>query len=144
MNIEVHRNAPNDFCIVGDFQYDGKIFKSMELPLTFEDQENVPDKTCIPAGTYEVRNLFSDKWKRMMPHVMGVLNRTGIEIHPASEPENILGCTAIGRNWFNQKPSSSTDVVINESDSAFTEFLGDFQNAWRAGEKVTISYTNDF
>ena len=144
MKIEVHRNAPNTLCVVGDFSVDGQTWKSLELPLEFEGQENVPDKTCIPAGTYEVKNLFSEKHGCLMPHVMGVPDRTAIEIHAASEPANLLGCTAIGTHWVTQHPQSATDVVINGSQEAFREFDTIFENALAAGEQVFITYTNDF
>ena len=116
----------------------------MELPLEFEGAENVPDKTCIPAGTYGVQNLWSEKHQCLMPHVQGVPDRTAIEIHPASKPSNLLGCTAIGNHLFNQNPQSSDDVVINESQIAFAQFDAQFKNALAAGETVTITYLNDF
>ena len=116
----------------------------MELPLTFDGQENVPDKTCILAGTFFVERLFSPHFDRMMPHVTNVPGRTAIEIHPASYPKNILGCIAIGNILFTPNPTSVDDVVLSESDLAFSEFENIFDAAIANGEKVTITFQNDF
>lgn len=149
MDIQVNRKFSSDVCVVGNFSTAEKTWFSLELPLAFEGKEDVPDKTCVPAGTYEVKNLWSGKHNCLMPHVIiphvdGIPDRTQIEIHPASCPDNLLGCTAIGENWYNQNPTSPADVVINGSQAAFEEFRTMFDNALASEEKVTISYLNEF
>ena len=144
MDIRLTRRFTNDVCTIGDFNYPGQACTSMELPLKFEGEENVPDKTCIPANVYSVEQLFSAKHQRYMPHVMGVPERSAIEIHAASRPSDILGCIALGNNLVNQEPRSPDDVVINQSQEAFRQFEFEFENALQAGEKVTLTIVNGF
>ena len=97
MKIEPHRSRTNNICTLGRFVVDGqRAYYSMELPLLFEGQEDVPDKTCVPAALYLLRNLFSGKHNCLMPHLVGVRDRSNIEVHAASRPREILGCIAIG------------------------------------------------
>ena len=149
MDILVSRKISTDVCMIGEFSTDGKMWHSLELPLFFEGQQDVPDKCCIPAGVYVVKNLYSEKHQMLMPHVIvphvdGVLDRTEIEIHAASRPIDLLGCTAIGDNLVDDTPTSVEDIVINGSQRGFSEFRVMFDNAVAAGEDVSITYSNDF
>lgn len=131
--------------MIGHFDVDdGTSYQSMELPLTFDGEENVPDKTCIPAGTYKIINDFSPRHDCMKPRLVGVSDRIAIEIDEASKPSDLLGCTAIGYHLVNPNPRSASDVVINGSDAAYADFYLKFLSAIAAGEIVTISYFNDF
>jgi hypothetical protein len=145
MQIEVHRQHPSDYCVVGQFVLDsGQQWFSLELPLLFEGQENVPDKCCVLAGEYDVENLYSEHFAKMMPHVVGVPGRTAIEIHPASRPKDLLGCVAPAANWYTQNPTSVEDVVVNGSQEAFGVFDSLFMSALSNNESVKISFTNEF
>jgi hypothetical protein len=122
----------------------GQSWASMELPLHWDDHDNVPGITCIPAGTYTVEDSFSEHFQRNVPHVMGVSGRTDIEIHPASRPCEIKGCIAIGQ-IENLNPTESDDVVLTMSrESFFNEFYPLFKAALEHGEVVSITITNEF
>jgi hypothetical protein len=72
MQIDVARLWKSEEGITGTFSVDGEQkYFSLELPELFEGQPNVPDKTCILPGTYEVQRLWSAHWNQMMPHVVG-------------------------------------------------------------------------
>lgn len=133
MDIEVVRLWKSDTGITGTFSVDGaQKYFSLELPETFEGQTNVPDKTCIPEGSYPVVRLWSNHWNAMMPHLTDVPGRTEVEIHVANYPHDILGCIGIGMKRID-------DTTIGESREAFEEFNSDFENACASGETVTIS-----
>jgi Family of unknown function (DUF5675) len=135
MEIVVARIWKNDLAVTGTFSVDGvQKYFSLELPELFEGQANVPDKTCIPVGTYDVQRLWSGHWDQMMPHVVGVPGRSEVEIHIANFPHDILGCIGIGKKRI-------SDTEIGESKEAFDEFNKDFENAIAAGEPVSIAIT---
>ncbi len=135
MEIAVARIWKTDVAVTGTFSVDGvQKYFSLELPELFEGQPNVPDKTCIPVGTYDVQRLWSNHWNQMMPHVVGVPGRSEVEIHVANFPHDILGCIGIGMKRI-------SDTQIAESREAFEEFNRDFENAIAAGEGVTITIT---
>jgi len=133
MEFAVARLWKTDIAVTGTFSVDGsQRYFSLELPELFEGQPNVPDKTCILAGTYAVQRLWSNHWNQMMPHVVGTPGRTEVEIHAANYPQDILGCIGIGKLRI-------SDTEIGESRAAFDEFNQDFENAIAAGELVTIT-----
>jgi hypothetical protein len=135
MQIDVARLWKSEEGITGTFSVDGEQkYFSLELPELFEGQPNVPDKTCILPGTYEVQRLWSAHWNQMMPHVVGTPGRSEVEIHVANFPHDILGCIGIGRLRI-------SDIEIGESREAFEEFNRDFENAIAAGEPVRITIT---
>ncbi len=145
MKIELRRTKSGQYCITGMLVLDsGQSWASMELPLHWDDHDNVPGITCIPAGSYTVERLYSPHFERMMPHVMGVTGRTDIEIHPASRPHEIKGCIAIGQ-VFNADPKGPDDVVLTDSQESFyDEFEPLFDAAIDNGEAVQIIISNEF
>jgi hypothetical protein len=135
VDIAVARIWKTDTGITGTFSVDGEQkYFSIELPELFEGEANVPNKTCILPGTYEVQRLWSNHWNQMMPHLVGTPGRSEVEIHVANFPHDILGCIGIGRLRI-------SDIEIGESKDAFEEFNQDFENAIAAGEPVTITIT---
>jgi Family of unknown function (DUF5675) len=133
MELAVSRLWKNDIAITGTFSVDGQQkYFSLELPELFEGQPNVPQKCCIPVGTYPVVSLYSNHFERMMPHVQNVPGRSAIEIHYGNFPHDVLGCVLIGNKRI-------SDTEIGDSRNAFEEFNQDFENAIAAGESVTLT-----
>jgi len=64
---------------------------TIELPW----KENLPDKSCIPLGTYEFNRYISPKHGSVWI-ARDVPNRTNIEIHPANLADELLGCIGVG------------------------------------------------
>jgi hypothetical protein len=46
----------------------------------------------IPAGTYIVKRTWSPKFKKFLPEVLDVPERSGIRIHRGTIPEHSKGC----------------------------------------------------
>lgn len=79
------------------------VFGKMYLPnlpvlYTMEEdwKENQPNISCIPAGVYELRRIFSPKHQCEVFQVMNVPGRNMIEIHIANTEEDVEGCIGIG------------------------------------------------
>ena len=52
---------------------------------------------AIPAGRYDVAVTWSPNFKRWLPLLLKVPNRSGIRIHAGNNPEDSSGCILLGR-----------------------------------------------
>lgn len=145
MHIDLVRTKSGPFCVLGTFTIDsGQSWASMELPVEYNGKRNVADRTCILPGTYTVERLWSQRWEGMMPHVVGVLDRSDIEIHPASRPTDIEGCIGVGK-VYDSAPVSAEDVVLTDSRESFEdEFKPLFDAAIGNREVITLTITEEF
>lgn len=71
--------------------------KSNKLCLTVELPwlDNTPQISCIPSGTYQVSQYASPK-HGLVWQILGVPDRSNIEIHPANDINDLLGCVGVG------------------------------------------------
>lgn len=85
---------------IGRLMVDGMRFcDTLELPLTTPDgRRNVPNKTAIPAGAYDIVVNVSPKFRRLLPRLLRVPGRDGILIHRGNKPSDISGCILVGDN----------------------------------------------
>ena len=84
-----------------------------------------PGHPCIPAARYRLeltlsahlvrRNPLGELEPYVTPEVMNVPNRTGIRMHIANFPKELLGCTAVG-------DILGTDM-IGRSEEAFDRLM---------------------
>lgn len=58
--------------------------------------EKVYGETCIPAGRYRVRYLYSNRFKRKYPCLQDVPHFLGILIHAGSSESHTEGCILVG------------------------------------------------
>ena len=70
----------------------------------------------IPAGTYPLKRTYSHKFKKMLPLVDEVPDRSGIRIHRGSIPEHSTGC--ILTDMYGQ---SSLDILFNRLNEFYNE-----------------------
>lgn len=136
MELLLKRLSSNAECVQGVLYVDGATEAfTLELPLQYDGQENVPNKTCIPPGTYAMDREFSPHLNRMVPKLLDVPERTEIEIHVGNSCDDSLGCILLGNTRI-------SDVMIGESRIAVAAFYEKFDAALSAGEKVTIEIQN--
>ena len=60
--------------------------------------ENNARYTAIPKGIYEVIMNYSPKFKRVLPLLLNVPNRSSIRIHRGNYPKDTQGCLLPGEN----------------------------------------------
>ena len=70
------------------------LFKANSLERA--DDNNKPDISCIPRGTYKVVYEYSDKFKTMLWEIKDVPNRSECKFHSANFWHQINGCVALG------------------------------------------------
>ena len=94
MRIKVERRWPKDKYIIGRLYIDGEfICNTLEPP--WKDNARY---TAIPKGIYEVIMNYSPKFKRVLPLVQNVPNRSSIRLHRGNRPADTQGCILPGEN----------------------------------------------
>jgi hypothetical protein len=118
-----------------------------EQPLVPIAQWKIPGQTAIPAATYGVIIDASQRFGRLMPHVIDLpgqnfLNQAealsnsiagfvGIRIHPGNTAADTEGCILLGR------VRNGWDTIL-QSQLAFGQFYGKLKIAVDAGEPITL------
>lgn len=108
MEILIERKYKKPLYSIGLMYIDGKFFCNtledtdrnikQEHPETYITAKKVYGKTAIPLGTYDVVMDYSEKFKKKLPHILGVKGFDGVRIHAGNKPEDTLGCILLGKN----------------------------------------------
>ena len=104
MYIHLIRNQPKGSAITGRLIINGRFFCNTLERKGYE----------IPALCYPVRVTMSPRFKRLLPIVQNVPQRSGIRIHRGSKPEHSSGCVLVvgdnnnNSNNINQQLLQST------------------------------------
>jgi hypothetical protein len=125
MRIEVKRLHRTDNSTIGELTIDGK-FECY----TLEDKERdvkIKGETAIPKGTYKVIINQSNRFKKLLPLLIGVPNFEGVRIHPGNSNHDTEGCILVGQN-------RSVDY-ITKSRKAFDSLFKKMQGA----KNITIT-----
>lgn len=95
----------------------------------------IPGVTAIPAGTYEIRDTYSPRFKRMMLEVVGVPGFQGIRIHSGNTADDTDGCLIPG---LKQTPTG-----VAYSRLAVEQLNRDIREKLKTGP-VWITITDEF
>lgn len=108
LNITVERKFKKPTYTIGIVYVNGERFcNSMEdkdrgltssMSLEEIKSKKVYGETAIPTGTYTVQYTYSNKFKKMMPLLVGVKGFDGIRIHSGNTAKDSLGCILLGEN----------------------------------------------
>ena len=90
--VTLKRSIPATF---GVLQFANRKWFTCERPW-LDNQNNV---SCIPIGLYLCRWTLSPRLKRFTYEVLNVPRRSGIRIHSANFPSQVLGCIALGEKY---------------------------------------------
>lgn len=111
MLIRLIRNQPKGSAITGRLVIDGRFFCNTLERKGYE----------IPALCYPVRVTMSPRFKRLLPIVQNVPQRSGIRIHRGSKPEHSNGCVlVVGDN--------NSSRAVAEVENQLTQLLLQSQN----------------
>jgi len=118
MKLELIRKEFTDKSTIGELYINGTFFC-----YTLEDKDRGLDQsqnilvinakklfgiTAIPYGTYEVQLTVSNRFKRLLPILIGVKGYEGVRIHRGNTAEDSHGCPLVGyKKAYNQVFESS-------------------------------------
>ena len=122
MYIQLIRNQPKGSGITGRLVIDGRWFCST---LEREGYE-------IPALCYPVRVTQSPKFKRLLPLVTDVPQRTGIRFHVGTKPEHSTGCILVPDREIEELLTSHILEAQNEKEEIIMEVF-DFRPGTELG-----------
>lgn len=134
MLIKVIRKWFNKNCTIGLMVVDG-----VTQCYTLEDTARpagikVQNETCIPPGEYPVIMDMSQRFGKVMPHILNVPNFEGIRIHSGNTDKATEGCILVGLDH-------QTDAVLR-SHEAFDAVYTKISAAADKHEPICLVVTN--
>lgn len=122
-------------CTIGElFRVDYNTQKTERICYTLEDASSdhkVYGQTCIPTGTYKVKNTYSNRFGKILPLIMDVPGYEGIRIHGGNSAKDTLGCILVGkffdtrveRIWSCAEPLESIIKLIDDYHNTELEII---------------------
>jgi len=139
MRLELKRIAVSAKSTIGSLSIDGKL-ECYTLEDTVREVEGEPvaqwkvqNETAIPRGTYQVIIDYSVRFRKDLPHVLGVPGFSGIRIHPGNCAADTEGCILVG-----QLIASRPDWVGN-SRQVFVRLMQRLESAYDRGDPITLT-----
>lgn len=137
MELKVKRHTFTDEYTVGDLEVGNKfICNTLEdkVRILNKATDKVYGKTAIPAGRYRVVMDFSNKYKKIMPHILGVPFFEGIRIHAGNSSNDSCGCILVGRY--------TTNGWLTESKKYQDQLYAMLKEAQNRGEQIFLTISN--
>ena len=103
MYIKLIRNEPRGNAITGRLVINGRFFCNTLERVGYQ----------IPAICYPVRVTQSPRFKRLLPIVQNVPQRSGIRFHRGTKPQHSTGCILIPAD----KEKALTDLILQAQQS---------------------------
>jgi len=119
-------------CIIGELYVDDE-FECY----TLEDSPEGSPKGPVPPGTYKVVIDVSDRFKRLMPHILDVPGFAGIRIHKGNTAADTTGCILVGEGVIYD------NTALTQSKVAFDFLFGEIADAILHKEDVEIEIVSE-
>ena len=103
MYIRLIRNQPQASAITGRLVINGRFFCNTLERVGYQ----------IPAICYPIRVTQSPRFKRLLPIVQNVPQRSGIRFHRGTKPQHSTGCILIPAD----KEKALTDLILQAQQS---------------------------
>ena len=103
MYLQLIRNNPQASAITGRLVINGRFFCNTLERVGYQ----------IPALCYHVAVTMSPKFRRLLPIVQNVPQRSGIRFHRGTRPEHSTGCILIPAD----KEKALTDLILQAQQS---------------------------
>lgn len=129
--MELHRKVLAAGFTLGVLAFAGHQYATVEdtvRPLVCEGQHCtgiVRGQTAILAGTYEIVDTYSPRFKKNVLMLVGVPGFSGIRIHSGNSAEDTEGCLILGNR--------ATPTGVAESNAAMKQFNADVRTALKSG-----------
>ena len=88
----------------------------------------------IPEGKYPVSTTYSPKFKRNLPLLSNVKNRSGIRVHRGTKPEHSRGCILVNdrlyedvaNDFISDDPISEMEVTQGSEPTEYHHYGKDY------------------
>ena len=132
MQLELFREPTVDGVTHGKLSVNG-VFECYTLEDAIRDHKLLAE-TAIPPGSYKVTIDRSQRFQKMLPHVLNVPGYEGIRIHSGNTIDDTEGCILVG----NYREGAS----IRESRVALERLQKKMADAMAKGERLTLTVYN--
>ncbi|MCC3159512.1 DUF5675 family protein [Hymenobacter sp. 15J16-1T3B] len=133
MHLTLARTIKTSQSTVGRLAVDGAFECHVLEDVVRPTGVKVYGKTAIPAGTYPVVITYSNRFRRLMPLLVGVPGFAGVRIHSGNTAADTEGCLLVGTYAPNQPD------WVSKSRDAYAVLYAKIKDALDRGETVTIS-----
>lgn len=131
MKLTVIRHTFDNNSTIGSLSIDGVFFCYTLEDKVRENEAKVYGETAIPYGEFEVAITYSEHFQRMLPLLMQVAGFEGVRIHWGNKAKDTDGCILVG--------ATKGQDFIGNSIATFQALYDRLYDAWKAGERITIS-----
>jgi len=115
MELKVTRRLNSEKSCIGELYIDGEFFCNTLEDRVREEGVKVQGQTAIPAGRYKVIADWSNRFQKIMPHILAVPGFEGIRIHCGNSDKDTSGCLLLGLY-------TGEDNFISQSRDTFYNF----------------------
>lgn len=132
--LKLKRHTFTEDYTVGELSIDGKYICDViedKVRHLKSIKDKIPGRTAIPAGTYRIVIDFSNRFGKMMPHILSVPFFEGVRIHKGNSANDSSGCLIV---CFYDKNGWGID-----SKKAYDLVYGIISKEINAGHNVKIS-----
>jgi hypothetical protein len=134
MKIKVERFRLTEISSIGKVYINDKLmYYSLEDRVRGEGVK-IYGKTAIPYGVYKIIIDYSNRFKKLLPHILDVPMFAGIRIHAGNIAENTEGCILFGMTFDNN--------YVGRSREALNSFILLLEAAITRGEECTVEVSN--
>ncbi len=128
-HILIERSIFTEKSSSGKMYWNGNYFgHTLEDPTRGENVK-IPGVTCLPTGTYRIKNTYSTRFKKLMPIIYNqengyqVINKgisfKGARIHGGNRAKDTLGCPLVAKH------RQDDDTIYGSLGGAITRRIGD-------------------
>jgi len=96
MNLVVVRDLQGQQSMQGRLFVDGAFMCYTLEPARFTSPHKLSQKGCIPKGTFKLILTMSNRFKKVLPLLVGVPSFTGVRIHSGNTAHDTSGCLLLG------------------------------------------------
>lgn len=128
--MKLERFAYTEYGVFGTLTIGTDSFCTIERPWLF----NLPSKSCIPEGTYELQLGKYNRGGYSAYEVMNVPGRSDIKIHIANTMDDVLGCIGVA----NKLGYIKGKWAVSDSRNGFNRFMLACNNSPEETNSITI------
>lgn len=130
MNLRLERTVLDPAFTLGRLYVDG-LFECWTLEDVVRPLgQKVKGETAIPFGSYELVIDMSERFGRLMPHILNVPDFSGVRIHSGNTVNDTEGCVLVGCDNLVNK--------VGRSREAFAALLPKLMRAWVQHDPMRI------